>query len=164
MPFANAFPVSPTLHEDDGLYLPTAWYLNDEIHASDPRLRTHQQWAIEGDSDHPTWQVVSAMDPAYVGTSDAFGVDYYPIGYEGQNASCERGSATSAVTATDGARPIWMALQTMDWTVYNRPECKRVNNTCHTPTYREVRSMSWQSIAAGELRVVRTCLFAVRLS
>jgi hypothetical protein len=42
-----------------------------------------------------------------------------------------------------------MAVQTMDWTVYSRPECKRANNTCHTPTYGEVRSMSWQSIALG---------------
>ena len=55
--------------------LPTAWYLNDEIHSTDPRLRTHQQWAIEGDSDHPTWQVVTGMNPGYVGTSDAFGID-----------------------------------------------------------------------------------------
>ena len=40
------------------------WYLNDELHASDPRLLTHQQWAIEEDPDHPTWQVVTGVEPA----------------------------------------------------------------------------------------------------
>ena len=52
-----------------------AWYLNDEILSTDPRLRTHQQWVIEGDSDHPTWSVDTALNPGYLGTADAFGVD-----------------------------------------------------------------------------------------
>jgi hypothetical protein len=57
----------------------------------------------------------------------------YYVGYLGQNASSERVSAATAVVAADGARPIWIAVQTMDWSVYSRPECKRANNTCHTP-------------------------------
>ena len=89
------------------------------------------------------------MQNAYLASSDVNGVDYYPIGYEGQNASNERGSVETAMRVSDRARPNWPALQVMDWTVYDRPECKRKANTCHTPTYAEVRSMSWQAIAAG---------------
>jgi hypothetical protein len=42
------------------------------------------------------------MQPAYVGTSDVVGVDYYPIGYLGQNAAFERVSAATAVGARRG--------------------------------------------------------------
>ena len=54
-------------------------YLNDEMKPS-AQLRAHQEWAIEGDTDHPTWQVITGMQPAYLGSSDAFGTDQYPIG------------------------------------------------------------------------------------
>ena len=124
------------------------WYLNDE-RKPHPNLHTHQQWVVELDANHPTWQVVTGMQNAYLASSDVNGVDYYPIGYEGQNASNERGSVETAMRVSDRARPNWPALQVMDWTVYDRPECKRKANTCHTPTYAEVRSMSWQAIAAG---------------
>jgi|EP01046_Picozoa_sp_COSAG06_P023724 hypothetical protein len=36
-----------------------AWYTNDELPATTyrPQLLTHQQWVVEGDPNHPTWQV-----------------------------------------------------------------------------------------------------------
>jgi hypothetical protein len=92
-----------------------AWYLNDELHSTDPRLLTHQQWAVEGDSDHPTWSVVTALDPGYLGTADAFGVDSYPIGLIGQNASSERGVIARDEGVVLNSRPIWQVIQVMDW-------------------------------------------------
>ena len=37
----------------------------------------------------------------------------------------------------------------MSWKDYNRPECKRKDNNCHTPTHAEVRSMVWITVAGG---------------
>jgi hypothetical protein len=123
-----------------------AWYIKDDgIKPTDPRVLTHHQWAIEEDADHPTWQI----QPGSVSTSDVFGADDYPIGYIGENASNMRDSANELNTLTDSARPWWQIIQSMNWAMYNRPECKRKNNDCHTPTLAEVRSMTWISIAAG---------------
>eukprot|EP01052_Picozoa_sp_SAG31_P034959 SAG31_NODE_4155_length_3526_cov_1.607237_2_plen_275_part_00 len=123
------------------------------------------------------------MEAADLPTSDAFGVDAYPIGYIGQvseilqsilervcmrslvssclflchdtsvsptqNSSSERATVKATNSMTESARPIWHAIQVMNWAVYNRPECKRINNTCHTPRYAEVRGMVWITIAGG---------------
>jgi hypothetical protein len=52
-----------------------AWYLNDEKKPC-TALDAHYSWMITADPDHPTWQVVTGMDNAYLSSSDANGVDY----------------------------------------------------------------------------------------
>ena len=76
-------------------------------------------------------------------------LDAYPIGYIGENASSEHTTVAQTNTITESSRPVWHAIQTMNWKDYNRPECKRKDNNCHTPTYTEVRSMVWITIAGG---------------
>lgn len=123
-----------------------AWYLNDELHSTDPRLLTHQQWAIEGDSDHPTWSVVTALNPNYVGTADAFGVDSYPTGLLGQNASSERGTIDRDETVVDGSRPIWQVIQVMSWVrAYTR-----YHSLTHVPHSCVVRDLT-DALDAGSL-------------
>ena len=39
-----------------------SYYINDEMGAAyRPRLLAHQQWLEEGDSQHPSWEVVDAQ-------------------------------------------------------------------------------------------------------
>ena len=128
-----------------------AWYTNDELPASlyKEQLMAHQQWAVDTDSDHPTWQVLcenGAFDE-YMGTFDVIGSDPYPIGHT--NASGVRDEANSTVTLTDHARPVWEVIQAMNWNDYH-PGC----TACHTPTFDESRSMVWQAIAAGANGIV----------
>ena len=69
--------------------------LNDEMPPSQ-QLVAHQQWAIEDDPDHPTWQVVTGMTEGYMPSSDIFGVDNYPIGYIGGKFAVTCKNSTTA--------------------------------------------------------------------
>ena len=66
-----------------------------------------------------------------------------------------RREAVETVQETDG-RPVWEVLQAINWLLYNPAMCKgpggsgnSTPSTCHTPNASEVRSMTWQAIAAG---------------
>ena len=120
-----------------------AWYINDELTpAYLPQLKAHQQWLIEGDTDHPSWQVLceNGEFDDYMGTFDILGSDPYPIGSGNKTTSGVHSEVNTTVFQTDNARPIWEVIQAMNWANYHKGvPCPR----CHTPTFRETRSMVW---------------------
>jgi hypothetical protein len=131
-----------------------AWYTNDELTpAFLPQLKAHQQWLIEDDPNHPSWEVLceDGEFDQYMGTFDVIGSDPYPIGEGNKTASGVHEEVNTTVVQTDDARPVWEVVQAMNWANYHKGvPCPR----CHTPTYSETRSMVWQSVAAGANGIV----------
>lgn len=131
-----------------------SWYINDEMGADfRQRLQAHQRWLVESDTGHPSWEVEDAQSLEELGwpTFDIAGTDPYPIG-----ESSARGPAAAAGVhvalnstrlVTDGARPLWVVVQAMNWLVYERPCRGPTPESCHTPTKAEFRSMAWQAVA-----------------
>lgn len=131
-----------------------AWYTNDELTTDYlPQLKAHQQWLVEDDPDHPSWQVLceDGEFDQYMGTFDVIGSDPYPIGEGNKTASGVHEEVNTTVFQTDDARPVWEVIQAMNWANYRKGvPCPQ----CHTPTYSETRSMVWQSVAAGANGIV----------
>ena len=131
-------------------------YINDELSQSYlPQIRSHYQLFAELDPEHPTWQVLCEVGhfEDYLGSFDVVGSDPYPIGRPNQGAWGVADEMNDTVVEVDHARPVWELLQAINWELYNPTMCKpgstRGNSTCHTPNATEVRSMTWQAIAAG---------------
>ena len=78
-----------------------------------------------------------------MGTFDVLGSDPYPIGEGNKTTSGVHQEVNMTVWQTDDKRPVWEVIQAMNWKNYHKDACPR----CHTPTYTETRSMTWQSIA-----------------
>jgi hypothetical protein len=132
------------------------YYINDELSPLFvPQLLAHQQWLVDGDPNHPSWQVLCHTDmDEYMGTFDVIGTDPYPIGHGSDNhtgAPQVGAEANATVLKTDGARPVWEVIQAMNWEDYNK---KLPCPTCHTPTLMESRSMAWQAVAVGANGIV----------
>ena len=86
-----------------------------------------------------------------MGTFEILGSDPYPIGSGNKTTSGVHQEVNLTVFQTDDARPVWEVIQAMNWANYHKgAPCPR----CHTPTYTETRSMTWQSIAAGANGIV----------
>ena len=125
-----------------------AWYVNDEraLELFKPLL-ARQRLLERLDPDHPTWAVfyqydlLRQMAPTY----DIVGTDPYPV------PSMPLARVTEATRKTRdalfGLRPMWQVPQAFDWGVYRKD--KEGAPKSRMPTAAEMRSMTWQFIAAG---------------
>jgi hypothetical protein len=125
-----------------------AWYLNDELPRDMmERLNSHQEWLEELDPDHPTWVVLYQINDVrcYLSSSDALGTDPYPISTSPASRALDW--ATRTRNAGFGRRSVWQVPQVFDWRAYKKSE--EDQKKYRAPTLLEIRSMAWQSIAAG---------------
>ena len=141
-----------------------AWYLADEVPACyEEILAGKREMVYELDPDHPTWIVLDK--PGEVRTMirgfDVIGMDPYPIGNRGHAGRTEIGIAAgwarTARKATYGFRPMWQVPQAFDWAIYRPEETNRP--AVRMPMRMELRSMTWQAIAAGANGIVYYSFF-----
>ena len=117
-----------------------AWYLNDELSiAMRDRLAARRNLLEELDPGHPTWSVVYQIESLreYMPTFDAIGTDPYPVPRRPLSMVTDWTRRTCA--ACFGMRPVWQVPQAFEGGL---PDSRM-------PTAEEIRSMSWQFIAAG---------------
>lgn len=117
-----------------------AWYLNDELSiAMRDRLAARRGLLEELDPDHPTWAVVYQVESLreYLPTFDAIGTDPYPVPRRPLSMVTDWTRRTFA--GCFGMRPVWQVPQAF--------EAQTAGS--RMPTAEEMRSMSWQCIAAG---------------
>ena len=125
-----------------------AWYVNDEstLERFDA-LRMRKELLERIDPDHPTWAVLYQfemmrdMSPTF----DILGVDIYPVTDDPLSRVTAGARRTS--DAMLGLRPMWHVPQSFDWGVFRKD--KPGAPPYRMPTVEEMRSMSWQFIAAG---------------
>jgi len=130
-----------------------AWYICDELPSSyAPYLIRRHRRVRELDAEHPTWIVLAAPNHTrfFLGGFDAIGNDPYPLGYH--KAGLERVSLVSENPKVIdglcfGMRPQWQVPQVFDWGHYFPDEAEHPN--VRRPTLGEMRSMTWQAVAAG---------------
>ena len=141
-----------------------AWYLADEVPAKYERvLAAKRDMVYELDPDHPTWIVSDKPDQVrdLIRGFDVVGTDPYPIGNHNSDERTAIAKATDwtrrAIKATYGFRPVWQVPQAFDWGYYRPNETNRVE--VRMPTYAEIRSMTWQAIAAGANGIVYYSFF-----
>ena len=143
-----------------------AWYICDELPvALGDRLVVRNRFIAENDPEHPTWIVLDKPHHVrpFLGGYDVIGMDPYPIGNHGDADRTEIGIASDWVRRAKegmfGFRPMWNVPQTFNWGWY-RPEDRRP--VVKMPTLDEMRSMTWQSVAAGANGLVFYSFFDVR--
>lgn len=131
-----------------------AWYLADEVPAKYEEILAAKRATVHDlDPDHPTWIVLDkpADVRPLVRGYDVIGMDPYPVGNNGRKDRTEIGIASgwaqAAKRATYGFKPMWQVPQAFDWGYYRQSETNRTD--VRMPTYAEMRSMTWQAIAAG---------------
>ena len=131
-----------------------AWYLADEMPLKyEPMLTARRTMVHEMDPDHPTWIVLDkpADVRPLINGFDVIGTDPYPIGNHGDEnrtaIGLAAGWARQAKKATYGFKPMWQVPQAFDWGCYRTSETNRTE--VRMPNYDELRSMTWQAIAAG---------------
>lgn len=130
-----------------------AWYLADEIREPHTYLLNERHDAIhELDADHPTWIVIYDTDHvrSFVSGYDVIGMDPYPIGGRGfgrAKIGIASGWAQQAQKRMYGFRPMWHVPQSFDWGYYRPAETN--NPSVRMPDFAEMRSMTWQAVAAG---------------
>ena len=140
-----------------------AWYLADEVKGQYSGLLVERNEGVHAiDGDHPTWIVID--DPAQVRPFargyDVIGMDPYPIGNRG-NGRTGIGLAADWAQAAQrgmyGFRSMWQVPQAFDWGYYRPTETN--NPAVRLPTLAEMKSMTWQAIAAGANGIVYYSFF-----
>jgi len=120
-----------------------AWYVNDERALELYKALLNRQRLLERlDPDHPTWSefyqidLLGEMSPTF----DIVGTTTYPV----PDRPLSSATRTSRRTrdALFGLRPMWQIPQAFDWGVYR-------TGPSRMPTVEEMKSIAWQSIAAG---------------
>jgi hypothetical protein len=138
-----------------------AWYLNDELPESFmPQLEAHQRWVSEEDPNHPTWVVLYQFREvgAYLKSFDVIGTDPYPIGRKPASVAAEWTAET--FRQVEGTRAVWQVPQVFNWGNYaHTPDEKSKGRT---PTFDEMRSMTWQCIAEGATGLVFYSWFDIK--
>lgn len=135
-----------------------AWYTADEIREPYDYLLTERKDAIHAlDPDHPTWIVIYNSDHvrSFVRGYDVIGMDPYPIGNRGMGRAkigISAGWAQQAQKGMYGFRPMWHVPQAFDWGYYRPAETN--DAAVRLPTLDEMRSMTWQAVAAGANGIV----------
>jgi len=120
------------------------WYTNDELAASWlPQLQKMYDQVKELDPNHPAYQVLYQIGilEKYFDVTDVLGTDPYPVG----SADLTKTSTNTRITisATHGAKGVWMVPQFMDWAVYH------ADRKQHPPTLDEMRNQSYQALING---------------
>ena len=124
-----------------------AWYINDEFPVSYlSRMAARRNLMEKLDPEHPTWSVQYQIDQLreYFPTFDVIGTDPYPVASKPLSTAAEWTLKTR--DAYFGMRPMWQVPQAFDWAAYHPPEQRKGDRM---PTLEEMRSMTWQCIAAG---------------
>ena len=118
------------------------------------RLNAHQRWVSQADPNHPTWVVLFQVGHVrrYIRSFDAIGTDPYPIPNHPSRAADWTRETIENVCAS---RPVWMVPQIFNWGNY------RKDGTGRTPTFDEMRSMSWQCICEGAQGLVYYSFFDI---
>lgn len=124
------------------------WYVNDELpwYSYEERLTSHQNAIIAADPNHPTYAVDARTfdGSVYMRATDVYGPDIYAVHGQPTDVLSLPGSNTKAAQAQLPNRSLWPVVQNFAWSKfdghfdYERP-----------PTLAELRSMSWQYLAAG---------------
>lgn len=140
-----------------------AWYLADEVKEPYRGLLEERNLGVhEIDGDHPTWIVIDNPTHVrlFVRGYDTIGMDPYPIGNRGNGRTgigLAADWARSAQNGMYGFRPMWQVPQAFDWGYYRPTETN--NPAVRLPTLAEMRSMTWQAIAAGANGIVYYSFF-----
>jgi hypothetical protein len=124
-----------------------AWYINDELPLSMiDRLNARRDLMEELDPDHPTWVVLYQYNQvrSYLSSFDIIGTDPYPIPKKPAGMALEWTRTTR--DQSFGMRPMWQVPQVFDWGGYRKG---KERDESRAPTLDEMRTMAWQSIAAG---------------
>ena len=144
-----------------------AWYVADETPvAFRTILRERRLMVHRNDPDHPTWAVldqVGSVRPLADGF-DCLGMDPYPIGNRGDKTRTAIGIASGwalgARRAMHDTRPMWHVPQCFSWAHYRKEEAK-TNPSLRWPTADELRTMTWQPIAAGANGIIYYSFFDI---
>ena len=137
-----------------------AWYLADELIVPYARqLEDRNRMCREVDPDHLTWicQNTTGSVRPFVNGYDAIGMDTYPVGNPSgrRDIAIAHGMAAEAVRQMYGARAMWHVPQSFDWSYYAKNQYAaqakgwKPPPDMRMPTVEEMRSIAWQSIAAG---------------
>ncbi len=125
-----------------------AWYNNDELTAEFmDRLNEHYNTISNSDPQHPVLSII--VDPSqaalYLNSTDVIGSDPYVV----PNLPLFNvGKATQTINQNlQDSRPVWMVIQAHN--IGNYKEFVPNPQDYRTPTYDEMRSMSWQAICEG---------------
>ena len=138
-----------------------AWYNNDELPLDMlDRLSLHRQWIEELDPHHPAWVVLYQVDQVreYLPTYDVIGTDPYPIPHDSPSKAGVY--ARKMTDALCGSRAFWQVPQVFNWANYQKNEADKAAK--RAPTFEEMRSMAWQSIAEGANGLVFYSWFDIR--
>lgn len=130
-----------------------AWYINDELPLDMlEQLSQHRQWIEDLDPNHPAWVVLYQIEQIreYLPSYDVIGTDPYPIPQLPPSKAGEY--ARKMTTALCGSRAIWQVPQVFNWAMYQKNDADKAAK--RTPTFEEMRSMAWQSIAEGAMGIV----------
>ena len=125
-----------------------AWYVNDECtFEMFESLKGRQRLLERIDPDHPTWAVFYQLELLrdMMPTFDVIGTDPYPIPEEPLSRVTEVTRRTD--DAMFGFRPMWQVPQAFDWGVFRKR--RPGSPEPYMPSVEEMRSMSWQFVAAG---------------
>lgn len=125
-----------------------AWYVNDECtFEMFESLKGRHGLLKRLDPDHPTWAVFYQLELMrdMMPTFDIIGTDPYPIPDKPLSRVTEVTRLTNE--AMFGLRPMWQVPQAFDWGVFRKPQPGAP--APYMPSVEEMRSMSWQFVAAG---------------
>ncbi len=127
-----------------------AWYINDELPLSMlEQLSGHRDLCEELDPGRPTWVVLYQVEQIrdYLPTFDVIGTDPYPI--SGKPASTAYKWAKMTCDGGFGLRPCWQVPQLFNWANYRKND-----KNARTPTYDEIRAMTWMNLAGGATGII----------
>ncbi len=127
-----------------------AWYINDELPLSmRETLAAHRDLVEELDPGRPAWVVLYQIEEIreYIPTFDVIGTDPYPISAKSASLAWDWSRRTNE--AVFGFHANWQVPQYFNWANYRQND----KNT-RTPTFDEMRAMTWMSIAGGANGIV----------
>lgn len=129
------------LHDNPALL---GWYINDELGLEWlPQLEEMYTQVKQLDPNHSAYQVLyqAGILEKYCDVTDVLGADPYPVG--SADLTKTSNDARNVVSATHGAKGVWMVPQLMDWAVY------RPDRPSHPPSLDEMRNQAYQAIING---------------
>lgn len=130
-----------------------AWYINDEIGVADvEKVREHYDLTRGLDLNHPIWMCDyrPSVLRYFWGTSDVYGVDWYPIAWLPINTVGK--DSAKARDQVFSARPRWDVPQAHNLQIYNPGA-----TTARPPSLEEMRNMCYQFLCSGANGLVLFC-------
>ena len=142
-----------TINEFKNDSLLIGWYINDEMpECFIDHIRNRTLIIHELDPDHPTISVSNRRirPKEFINTTDVFGMDYYPIGYNNNTESVNCfWLHNDTYNQLLKSKPMWPVPQIFDWTAVTKHGAKT-----RPPTLQEMKCMSWQAFIAGARGII----------